>query len=508
MGRVRLRAAAWNSILNIVDLQHDEAAPGIERSSVEAVNDREVRSLYEKRVKIHPKRARGTFRTAKWIFMAVSLGIYYVLPWLRWDRGPNLPDQAVLIDFPGRRFYFFFFDILPRELYYVTGILVVSALALFLVTALFGRVWCGYACPQTVWTDMMIAVERFFQGDRNERIRLDKQPWTAAKITKIGATHATWLLIGLATGGTLVFYFADAPTLLRAFATGTAPVIAWLFVAIFTGTTYVLGGLAREQVCTYMCPWPRIQGAMFDRDSLTVNYRKWRGEPRGPKHKTQSWDGRGDCIDCKACVAVCPTGIDIRNGQQLECIQCALCIDACNGIMDKVGRPRGLIAYDTFVNLDASAHGTRAPLRLVRPRTIFYAGLLAFVLALMTGGWLLRSEMDVGVVRDANPDYVRLSDGRIRNGYTLKLLNKLHDERRVRITLEGVPGGQAVVVGSPDATVVIAPNETETPHVFVTAPPDALPAEGGDISIAFVVTDLENNHAGRHRRVFRFPKRR
>lgn len=485
-----------------------EAAPGIVRSTAEPVNDAQVRSLYAKRVKVYPKRARGTFRTAKWAFMAFSLAVYYVIPWLRWDRGPNLPDQAVLVDFPGRRFYFFFFDLLPQELYYVTGLLVAASLALFLVTALFGRVWCGYACPQTVWTDMMVAVERFFQGDRNERMRLDKQPWSLDKAWKVGATHATWVLISLATGGTLVFYFADAPTLLRELVTGEAPIIAYLFVGLFTGTTYVLGGLAREQVCTYMCPWPRIQGAMYDRHSLIVSYRQWRGEPRGPKHKNQSWEDRGDCIDCKMCVAVCPTGIDIRNGPQLECIQCALCVDACNGIMDKVGRPRGLISYDTFVNLDAAARGGRVPIKLVRSRTLLYAVMLAATLVLMLGAWMLRSELDVGVVRDANPNYVLLSDGSIRNGYTLKLLNKQHDTRTVRITVEGLPQPRITVAGSPDPSIRIAPNETETPHVFITLSPDAVRQLAGDVTpITFVVVDTATQETSRHPSVFRYPRR-
>ena len=293
-------------------------------------------SLYAPHVKIYPKRAHGRFRTAKWIVMAVTLGIYYLVPWIRWDRGPYLPDQAVLIDFPARRFYFFFLEIWPQEFYYITGLLVLASLALFLVTSVAGRVWCGYTCPQTVWTDLMIAVERFFQGDRNQRLKLDKNPWAAETLWRRGATHLAWLLIAIATGGAWVFYFADAPTLARQLVTFEAPLLAYIFIGVFTATTYVLGGLAREQVCIYMCPWPRIQGAMFDRDSLLITYRGWRGEPRGPHKAGQSWEGRGDCIDCKQCIAVCPTGIDIRNGPQLECIQCALCIDACDEIMTKV----------------------------------------------------------------------------------------------------------------------------------------------------------------------------
>ena len=290
--------------------------------------------------------------------MAVTLSIYYAVPWIRWDRGPYLPDQAVLIDFSPRRFFFFFLEIWPQEFYYITGLLVLAALGLFLVTSIAGRMWCGYTCPQTVWTDLMIAVERFFQGDRNAA----HAPRQGALVVRDAVAQERrriwlWLLIAMATGGAWVFYFADAPTLARQLVTFDAPMLAYIFVGIFTATTYVLGGIAREQVCIYMCPWPRIQGGMIDRDSLLVSYRAWRGEPRGAHKAGQSWEGRGDCIDCRQCVAVCPTGIDIRHGSQLECIQCALCIDACNEIMDKVGRPRGLVAYDTMRNLEHARPG-------------------------------------------------------------------------------------------------------------------------------------------------------
>ena len=396
-------------------------------------------SLYAPHVKIYPKRAHGRFRTIKWIVMAVTLGIYYVVPWLRWDRGSYLPDQAVLIDFPSRRFFFFFLEIWPQEFYYITGLLVLAALALFLVTALAGRVWCGYTCPQTVWTDLMIAVERLFQGDRNQRLRLDKNPWSFETLWRKGATHFSWLLIAIATGGAFVFYFADAPTLARQLASFDAPLIAYSFIGIFTATTYLLGGIAREQVCIYMCPWPRIQGAMFDHDSLLISYRGWRGEPRGPHKIGQSWEGRGDCIDCEQCIAVCPTGIDIRNGAQLECIQCALCIDACNEIMDKVERPRGLIAYDTIRNLETAPHG-KPEMKFMRPRVLLYAGAFALVASIMVTAWTMRPDLEVSILHDRNPLYVKLSDGGIRNGYTIKVLNKLYEPHVFHLGVDGMPG--------------------------------------------------------------------
>ena len=311
-----------------------EAAPGIKRSRAPNPTPSTPVSLYKKREQIYPKLAHGLFRNLKWAALIVLLGIYYTVPWIRWDRGPGQPDQAVLIDFENARFYFFFIEIWPQEVYYITLLLILAALGLFLATALFGRVWCGYACPQTIWTDLFIHVERFFEGDRNARIKLDKAPWSLSKIYKKTAKHVVWILIGAFTGGAWILYFHDAPTIARDFFTGHAPATSYIFAALLTFTTYSLAGFMREQVCTYMCPWPRIQAAMIDEEALNVTYRYDRGEPRGPHKKGATWDGRGDCIDCRQCVAVCPVGIDIRDGLQLECIGCALCIDACNEIMD------------------------------------------------------------------------------------------------------------------------------------------------------------------------------
>jgi cytochrome c oxidase accessory protein FixG len=487
-----------------------EAAPGVERIDVRAVNAEANRSLYAKRVKIYPKRGEGQFRTIKWVVMAVTLGIYYVVPWLRWDRGAYLPDQAVLIDFPARRFYFFFIEIWPQEFYYITGLLVLAALALFLVTAIAGRVWCGYTCPQTVWTDLMIAVERFLQGDRNARMRLDKGPWTVEKIWRKGATHVTWLLIAIATGGAWVFYFRDAPTLARELATFEAPMVAYVFLGVFTATTYVLGGLAREQVCTYMCPWPRIQGAMFDRDSLLISYRAWRGEPRGPHKAGQAWEGRGDCIDCMQCVAVCPAGIDIRDGGQLECIQCALCIDACDAIMDKVGRPRGLIAYDTLRSLAAAGHET-VPIKLLRPRVVLYASAMAVVGAIMLTALLLRPDLEVSVLHDRNPIYVRLSDGGVRNGYTVKLLNKLYEPHSFRLSPAGLPGATLSIVGlerQTDPVVTVSPEELQSVRVYVALEKSAVAAlPNAATDFAFVVNDVDSATRAEHRAIFQGPER-
>ncbi len=446
-----------------------EAAPGVERLDVKAINRKQERALYAGRQKVYPKLAHGTFRTIKWLVMAVTLGIYYALPWIRWDRGPDLPDQAVLLDMANNRFFFFFLEIWPQEFYFVTGLLVLAALTLFLVTSAAGRVWCGYTCPQTVWTDLMILLERFWQGDRNARIALDKQPWGPAKLFKKGMTHLSWLAVGLLTGGAFVFYFRDAPTLAAELLTGTAPAIAYLFLGIFTLTTYVLGGIAREQVCIYMCPWPRIQGAMTDHETLLVSYKAWRGEPRGPHKKGQPWEGRGDCIDCKACVAVCPTGIDIRDGSQLECIQCALCIDACNDIMRRVGRPRGLIGYDTIAKQQAK--GASAPLQLVRARTLLYAGLICLVSVILLVALFNRSTLEINVLHDRNPPFVLLSDGGVRNGYTVKILNKQHEPRDFALDVRGLPGAQLSILGmEPGARIRVTTDDLRELRVFVTVP--------------------------------------
>lgn len=453
-----------------------DAAPGVSAYDVAAVNRKETRQLYATRQKIYSKLAHGTFRNIKWLVLALTLGVYYALPWLRWERGPELPDQAILVDVANGRIFIGPIEIWPQELYYVTGLLMLGSLGLFLVTAAFGRVWCGYTCPQTVWTDLMIAVERFWQGDRNARIRLDKQPWGVSKIFKKTATHLSWVLISVLTGGAFVFYFRDAPTLFFELFTGTAPMFAYLFLGLFAATTYLLGAIAREQVCIYMCPWPRIQGAMTDKHTMLVSYRTERGEPRGPVRKGQdgqvNWDDRGDCIDCKACVAVCPTGIDIRDGSQLECIQCALCIDACDEIMKKIGRPTRLIAYDTVAKREASVQGEHEPFKLLRPRTMLYGVMIALVCAVMAVAFSSRTTLEVNVVGDRAPLYVPLSDGGIRNGYTVKILNKEHETRRVRLKLDGLDGAKLKVLGFDQANPVInvPTDDLRELRVFVSVP--------------------------------------
>ncbi len=430
--------------------------------------------LYADREPVFPKAVKGTFRNLKWAIMVVTLGVYYVTPWIRWDRGPYMPDQAVLVDLANRRFFFFWIEIWPQEFYYVAGLLIMAGLGLFLFTSVLGRVWCGYACPQTVWVDLYQYVERWIDGDRNAQVRLWNSKWTPAKIRKRSVKWTIWLLIAVATGGAWIFYFADAPTLAMDFVTGEAPSVAYVTVGVLTATTFVLGGFMREQVCIYMCPWPRFQAAMLDEQSLIVTYKDWRGEPRGKHRKAEGADQLGDCVDCNACVNVCPTGVDIREGQQLGCITCALCIDACDDIMKRVGKPRGLIDYCTLAD-EALERGGQAPVpawkRIVRPRTVLYTALWAGIGLAMVTALFLRHDFSVTIERDRNPLYVTLSDGEIRNGYTLRVNNMSGEPRTFRL---GVTADYFVVPeiqGEESLHFEVAANETRRIRLLLTAPP-------------------------------------
>jgi cytochrome c oxidase accessory protein FixG len=333
-------------------------------------------SLYARHEPVFNRRIDGRFRRIKWGIMALCLAVYWVTPWLRWDRGPYAPRQAVLVDLAHRRFYMFGIEIWPHEFYFVAGLLVMAGIGLFLVTSAVGRAWCGYACPQTVWPDLFQHVDRLIDGDRNARRCFHNAPWTPSKIARRLLKWTIYLAISFATGGAWIFYFADAPTLQHQFWTGAADPVAYGTVAVLTATTFVLGGFMREQVCIYMCPWPRIQTAMLDEKSLIVTYKDWRGEPRASlKTSLKAPDLFGDCIDCNQCVAVCPTGIDIREGAQVGCITCALCIDACDRVMKDIGRPRGLIDYATLDDAEAEKAGqppTRHFKLIWRPRTLVY----------------------------------------------------------------------------------------------------------------------------------------
>ncbi|MEM7529585.1 MAG: cytochrome c oxidase accessory protein CcoG [Pseudomonadota bacterium] len=429
--------------------------------------------LYENRRQIFPKAVKGSFRNFKWFVMIVTLGIYYVTPWIRWDRGPELPDQAVLVDLAGRRFFFFWIEIWPQEFYYIAGLLIMAGLGLFLVTSVLGRAWCGYACPQTVWVDLYQSVERWVDGDRNAQYRLWKAPWGAEKTRKRAIKWSIWLLIAVATGGAWIFYFADAPSLFVDLFTGQAAFVAYATVGVLTATTFVFGGFMREQVCIYMCPWPRIQGAMLDENSLIVTYKDWRGEPRG-KHRKKAAEALGDCIDCNACVNVCPTGVDIREGQQVGCITCALCIDACDDIMKKIGKPRGLIDYCTLVDAEAEKRGALPqPVwsKIVRPRTILYFFLWSLIGVAMVVTLFLREDIGLTVAPERNPVFVTLSDGEIRNSYDIKIQNMQDATARFRVSVKADYVVRQALQGMDGMVLEIPAQEQRRTKLFLTAPP-------------------------------------
>jgi len=458
-------------------------------------------ALYAKRKAVFPRQIDGRFRRLKWLIMAVALGVYYVTPWLRWNRGPYSPDQAVLVDLAHRRFYMFAIEIWPQEFYFVAGLLIMAGVGLFLVTSAVGRAWCGYACPQTVWTDLFQHIDRFIDGDRNAQLRLQAAPWGPGKIAKRALKWSIYLGIAFWTGGAWIMYFADAPTLTRQFWSGQAAPVAYATVAVLTFTTFWLGGFMREQVCIYMCPWPRIQSAMLDEKSLLVTYKDWRGEPRGKAAKG-SEKPLGDCIDCGLCTAVCPTGIDIREGSQIGCITCALCIDACDRVMGQLGRPRGLIDYATLEDSEREMKGEPAtPHRKLiwHPRTLVYFGLWSAIGLTMLFLLGTRHHLALNVAKDRNPPYMLLSSGEVRNAYTLKLRNMEGRPRRIRVSLEGVPGAAmwtdetARSTSARTLTVTAAPDQTMPLRVYVAAPAgtasqplefelEALDREGGEAS--------------------------
>ncbi len=452
--------------------------------------------LYEKRRKVYPQSVHGQFRRIKWAILCITLGIYYLLPFVRWNRGPGLPSQAVLVDFPHRRFYFFFIELWPQEVYYFTGLLIIAAMMLFLMNAVAGRLWCGYLCWQTVWTDLFYAVERWVEGDRRERMMGDKRYWSFDHLRKVALKHVLWILIAWWTGGAWVLYFSDAPTLVKELATFQAPFIAYLWIGILTATTYVFAGHAREQVCIYMCPWPRIQAALTDEWALNVTYRRDRGEPRMSVKKADAarshGEVAGDCVDCRQCINVCPTGVDIRNGVQLGCIQCGLCIDACDNVMKEIGRPTRLISYDTDINMQRRREGKAPIYRLVRPRTLVYAAVIAIVASIMLYALATRSTMSVNVLHERNPLFVQLADGGVRNDYTVRLLNK-GAERSFAIEVSGLPGASVRIAGierKPDGRLVVEVGQDQTREVrlSVQAGPAQLPKKAVDVEIG--ITDV------------------
>lgn len=436
---------------------------------VPASSDDEIEvSLYAAQQKIHPRSVAGFFSAWRWVTVWITQLAFYGLPWLQWnDR------QAVLFDLEARRFYIFGLVLHPQDFIYLTGLLVISALALFLFTAIAGRLWCGYACPQTVYTEIFLWIEKKIEGDRSARIRLDEAGFSLGKLGKRLSKHSVWIAVALWTGFTFVGYF----TPIRELAALTAALALgpWqTFWVLFYGfATYGNAGFMREQVCKYMCPYARFQSAMFDKDTLIVTYDEERGEPRGPRSKKAdpAAMGLGACVDCSLCVQVCPTGIDIRNGLQYECIGCGACIDVCNDVMDKVGYPRGLVKYATQNGM--ANHWTKTEMlrRAMRPRVLIYSGILLLITATVFISLFLRTPLKVDVIRDRGALARMVEQGRIENVFRLQLMNITETPQRYTVSVAGMPG---ISLASENEFDVL-PAEVRSAVVRVQIPPGATP---------------------------------
>ena len=394
--------------------------------------DQEIQNfLYAKRQKIYPREVHGLFASLRIAAVIALLGLYYGLPWVTWNG-----QQAVLFDLPARQFHLFGLTLWPQDFFYLTALLIIAALSLFFFTALAGRLWCGYACPQTVWTETFMWLERLIEGDRSKQIKLDKAPWTREKVLKKSAKHGVWIAYALFTGFTFVGYFSPIRELGGAILHFDLGPWETFWVLFYSFATYGNAGWMREQVCIYMCPYARFQSAMFDKDTLIISYDKERGEPRGSRKRglQPSTLGLGDCIDCTLCVQVCPTGIDIRKGLQYECIGCAACIDACNQVMEKMDYAKGLIRYTTEHGMAGQAT------RVLRPRVIIYGLILMALLGGLAFAVSQRTPLELDIIRDRNVLYREVEAGLVSNVYTLKILNMDQQPHRYELRVEGLKG--------------------------------------------------------------------
>jgi cytochrome c oxidase accessory protein FixG len=441
-------------------------------------------SMYRAEKKIHPRAVKGRFATWRWILVALTQALFYGLAWFDWNG-----RQALLFDLASRRFYVFGLVLYPQDFIYLAALLIVSAYALFLFTAVAGRLWCGFACPQTVYTEIYLWVERLFEGDRTARLRLDAAPWTADKLWRKSSKQAAWVAIGLWTGFTFVGYFTPIRTLAaEALHVGFGP-WEWFWILFYGFATYGNAGWMREQVCKYMCPYARFQSAMFDADTMIVSYDAARGEPRGARPRALAHDAlkaasKGECIDCKLCVQVCPTGIDIRQGLQYECIGCAACVDACDGVMDKMRYPRGLIRFATQNGLDNG--WTRATMwrRMARPRVLVYTGVLVAIVGALAASIALRQPFRVDVIRDRGALARQVEDGRIENVYRLQVMNASEQAQRFHVAVAGLAG--VALASAPEVEVEAA--DARWLAVRVQLPWDAAQAAGpGAHPIRFII---------------------
>jgi cytochrome c oxidase accessory protein FixG len=445
----------------------------------------EEQALFEVRRKIYPRAVHGVFARWRWGLVWATQLFFYGMPWVEWNGRP-----ALLFDLAARKFYVLGFVFWPQDFIYLTLLLVAAALSLFLFTAVAGRLWCGYACPQTVYTDIFLWIERKIEGDKGARERLDRSALTGRKIGLKAAKHAAWGAVALWTGFTFVGYFTPIRELggeMLALSPGPWEAFWILFYGL---ATYGNAGWMREQVCKYMCPYARFQGAMFDRDTLVIAYDAIRGDPRGSRSRSADPRalGLGDCVDCTLCVQVCPTGIDIRKGLQYECIGCAACIDACDQVMDKVGYPKGLIRYSTE-NAIARREGLDGFVRHVaRPRTLVYAGVLAGVCAIAGVSLALRVPLKVDVIRDRGALVREVEGGELENVFRLQVMNATEATHRYRLSATGIPDLRVASEGE----FVVEAASTRAFPVRLRAPRGALAAGSHPIVITTVSADQPN----------------
>jgi cytochrome c oxidase accessory protein FixG len=428
----------------------------------------ETVDLYASRKKIYVKEVKGFFQRIRNVSLMVLMGMYFLFVWLTVDGQP-----LIHFDLPAREFHLFGLTFFPKDFFLLSGMLIISAFGLFFITTLFGRVWCGYTCPQTVWTFVFMWIEEKVEGSRNKRMKLDKSPNTREKITKKGIKHALWLLVALATGLTFVGYFYPIRELIGDIATLDANGWAYFWVGFFTVATYLNAGWMREQVCLYMCPYARFQSVMFDPNTRIVSYDPNRGEPRGKRKKgiDPAQVGLGDCIDCEQCVQVCPTGIDIRDGLQYECIGCALCIDACDQVMDKMDYPRGLIRYTTENELEGKTS------KLLRPRTFGYGAVLTAMIGAVIFIVASRVPAQMDVLRDRGALYSFNGEGRIENSYTVKIQNMSEVPQTFVLSVEGLEDMRIIT----DTTVKVVSGENRSLPTVVDVPPESIQSTNSDI---------------------------
>ncbi len=446
-------------------------------------------SAYEKQARIYPRAVHGWFANWRWIMVALTQAVFYGLPWLQWNQ-----RQAVLFDLSERRFFVFGLVLHPQDFIYLAGLLVICALALFFFTAVAGRLWCGYACPQTVYTEIFLWIERHIEGDRNARMRLDAAPWGVHKLLRKGGKQLAWLLIGLFTGFTFVGYFTPIHTLAAQAALLSFSPWEWFWVLFYGLATYGNAGYLREQVCKYMCPYARFQSALIDMDSLVIAYDTRRGEPRGsrPRKADPQALGLGDCIDCTLCVQVCPTGIDIRNGLQNECIACAACIDVCDDVMGKMGYAPGLIRYSSGNAIEHAWSARQMLARVWRPRVLIYGGLLlaaslSFVISLS-----MRSGFGVDIIRDRGALARQTGKGQIENVYRLQIRNATEQAQRFGIQVSGLPGLQLATAAQLDVPAI---GIASLPVRLTLAPEQAQALRGRASPIRFTVTRLDGDQS-------------